>query len=652
MFSHGQSSFNKQVELVQELVAQSHFKSKPINDEMSEAIYSLIWEDLNKTKSYWTIEEEQSLETYKKKLDDAIQGKDFDFIEVLSNKYKSYLGSRINFLESQKKSSQDYSGKEKIPTIDRNNRIAPQNTKELLDRWSTSLRVNILISIARNTDNLTTTLENFKELEKTTRERIIEEELCSLKELLESKKYRKRIEHSFLNAFLHYHDPHSSFFNQDEKFNFEKSIAVDQESYGITVSKNDNNEFYITHIVPGSPAFKNINIEVKDIIKSLNTESGKESMICKNSRQINAFLTSPQHKEITIQLRKRNGTALNISLKKALLAVEDNAVRAFIIGENQKAGYIRIPSFYTDLESPYGLGLADDLAKEIYKLKKENISGLILDLRNNGGGSLKEAIEMIGMFINRGPVTILSERNKEPFTVKDFNRGSSYTDPLIILVNGYSASASELFAATMQDYQRAIIIGSSTYGKSTMQTIEDLSTETKLGAVKLTSGAFYRVNGTTHQGYGVQPDVTLPFLGAGLQSKEADEDYFLNIGTVTPKLTFLKNTSTDIPSLRNKSKTRLDQNELWNSIESDDKKLTTLFTNYLDGYTLDFKSIYSFTTESEELILKMMNVKKEPLFEVTNTSSVKELLNYNAADKEINTELLKSYLITTLQIKK
>lgn len=430
------------------------------------------------------------------------------------------------------------------------------------------------------------------------------------------------------------------FFTQDEKFSFETSVAVDQKSYGIQVAKNKDNEFYIAYIVPGSPAFKNTHIEIDDRIISIKTQDDTVPMTCKSSREINAFLSSPQHSSIQLEIRKHNAITKTVLLKKSLLAVEDNAVRAYILGDKNKAGYIRIPSFYTDLESPYGLGLANDVAKEIYKLKKEKVNGLILDLRNNGGGSMKEAIDLVGMFINRGPVTIVNQRNKDLITSKDFNRGAAYTDPLIILVNGNSASASELFASTMQDYQRGLIVGSRTYGKSTMQRIEPLSTQENLGFVKITSGGFYRVNGLTHQGAGVQPDITLPFLSDGIMFYESDQEFHLKLETVAPKLTFIKYPAIDIPSLKTKSGLRINSNPEFSNIKNHSNQLASIYDNYLKGYSIDFKSVFTFTETVNQMINNDSEDTQISLFKAYNTAFVDELLTYNQSDKEANKETL------------
>lgn len=635
-------SFCNQLELVKELISSTHFYPKPINDDLSESVYELVMQDLNSGGTKWTQPESSQLTSFIKSIDDSILNGTCDFIIPFTALYKDYIEKRILFLESLKTVSLDYSGTDKLHNRITSTKDYPEDETQKLQYWSQALRLNVLLSISRASDRLKDAQENFKKLEKNTKLRLIEEELCRLKELQVDENYRTRVEHSFLNALLHYHDPHSSFFTQDEKFSFETSVAADQESYGLQVKKNKDNEFQVARIVPGSPAFKNNDIELDDVIVSLTTQNGEESMTCKSARAINAFLSSPQHKSINIQLRKRNTTLINTQLRKALLAVEDNAVRAYLIGESEKAGYIRIPSFYTDLESPYGLGLANDVAKEIYKLKKENISSLILDLRNNGGGSMKEAIDLVGMFINRGPVTILNERNKDPFTSKDFNRGAAYTDPVIILVNGNSASASELFAATMQDYNRGLIVGSRTYGKSTLQTIEALSKDENLGFVKITSGGFHRISGLTHQGIGVQPDVLLPFLGDSIMDFESDENYYLDLGTLTPQLKYLKYPAANIPQLQSNSKKRINSNKKLQLIKASDSQLSALFENYVDGYSLDLESIFNFNKKVNELLTKASSPEKENALIISNTTSVNELLNYNAADKSLNEDLLEN----------
>jgi carboxyl-terminal processing protease len=245
------------------------------------------------------------------------------------------------------------------------------------------------------------------------------------------------------------------------------------------------------------------------------------------------------HGKATFKIKKPDGTIKTVMLWKEGLEDDDdnNKVKSFVLNGNKKIGFISLPAFYQDWDNQReGInGCANDVAKEILKLKKENIQGLILDLRYNGGGSVMEAVELAGIFLDAGPVAQFKGKDAKVFVLKDVNRGTMYDGPLLILVNGYSASASELVAGTLQDYNRALIVGSSTYGKATAQVVLPLdttiTTESNLNNIraesflKVTVSQLFRVNGTTAQFTGVIPDISLPGLSETGLSQEKDQLY-------------------------------------------------------------------------------------------------------------------------------
>src|SRR5690606_9880516 len=379
--------------------------------------------------------------------------------------------------------------------------------------WNKRLRY-LIISEAIDRDSVWSSLDkNFKTLEKELKPKIIQNQLCLIDEMLQKNgSLDVMVQELFLNAFTSYQDPNSSFFNDVDKTLFEASVSNSQLTFGITTTKNKDGDIVIAHISPGSPASLNGNFEDNDIIKSLTAKKQVLETYCVSNDDITAFISDEKNNTIIFKLKKQNGSIQDVELINSILKVEENTTTGYVLQSTTNVGYIKIPGFYTDLESPNGLGLANDVAKELYKFDKEDIKGLILDLRFNGGGSMKEAADLSGMFINRGPLAILKFNNGETFTVKDMNRGSLFQKPIVILIDNFSASASELFAAAMQDYNRAVIVGSPSHGKSSAQVILPLDEEGTLGFTKLTTEAFYRVTGKSHQSIGVTPDIVLPSL--------------------------------------------------------------------------------------------------------------------------------------------
>jgi carboxyl-terminal processing protease len=264
--------------------------------------------------------------------------------------------------------------------------------------------------------------------------------------------------------------------------------------------------------------------------------------------EIERTLAASGGNTVNITVKKADGTTRQVALHKERLEEqedeEEDKVKSYILQGDRKIGYISLPAFYSDWEGTLGInGCANDVAKEIIKLKKENIEGLMIDLRYNGGGSLQEAVELSGIFIDAGPVAQLKYKlEPKPETLKDAVRGTIYDGPLLLLVNGFSASASEMVAAVMQDYHRALIVGSPTYGKATAQIVLPLDTTINLenlngktvasSYIKLTTSRLFRVNGTTAQAHGVQPDIVLPDLTDAVPEREVNEKYALPPTTI------------------------------------------------------------------------------------------------------------------------
>ncbi|NNJ83028.1 MAG: carboxy terminal-processing peptidase, partial [Flavobacteriaceae bacterium] len=288
---------------------------------------------------------------------------------------------------------------------------------------------------------------------------------------------------------------------------------------------------------------------------------------------------------------------------------------------------------------PHGMGVANDIAKEIYKLKKENIQGLVIDLRFNGGGSMKEASDLCGMFIDRGPVSILKYRNGETFTVRDANRGTVFNKPIVVIQNSYSASASEYFTSVMQDYNRAVIVGTPSYGKSSMQTIVPLDkNREELGFCKITTDLFYRVTGKSNQSKGVIPDIFFPSMYDGLDVNEQFIDFSLPNDSVQIKVKHQPKRKIPLKLLREKSEYRMYIDEGFQKIKRLNK---TLLRNYIQKdtiYSLTLKNVYGDLRGYNDLWKDFIGYfeERKGILTVKNTASTEELLKYSDEDKKVN----------------
>ncbi|SFT89654.1 C-terminal processing peptidase-1. Serine peptidase. MEROPS family S41A [Lishizhenia tianjinensis] len=401
------------------------------------------------------------------------------------------------------------------------------------------------------------------------------------------KTYENEIEHmgeSLMNAYAMSFDPHSNYFSGSSLMNFEEQLSDEKLSYGIEFNKNRAQEIVIASIAPGSSAWKSNQLHEGDIlIKTKHLGTSTENFECSSLESLIDLLQgyAPSAKT-SFTFKKSNGEIVEVELEKSEIQVSDNIISSYILDGEQKVGYIYLPSFYTN-DDFYFLpnGCANDLAKELLQLKREGIEGLVLDLRDNGGGSLLEAIRLVGSFINYGGITVIDERGEERYTLKDPSRGYVFEKPLVVMINQFSASASELFASAMQDQNRGVVVGSPSYGKSTMQHVLPLERSGEYLAnhfVKVTTGAFYRIDGQTHQNKGVQPDITFPLPYQGLPISEKNNVNALQFDTISKKTYYYPLSPIILDKIQELSKNRIEQDSNFLEVQNFNQKLIKQFT--------------------------------------------------------------------------
>lgn len=342
------------------------------------------------------------------------------------------------------------------------------------------------------------------------------------------------LEENLLQAIIATCDPHSDYFTARMSKQFKESLSTTQEIYGFTFLENKEEHLEISALAPGSPAWKSNSLNVGDQITSIKLQNKPEVDVSDyDGEEFNKLLDFATEKEMDMTVVKKSGETIVAHLKKAIVKSEENTVNGYVLSEKYPIGYISLPSFYTDFSQYTPNGCANDIAKEITKLKEDSIQGLILDLRNNGGGSVEEAMNLAGIFVDAGPLFIQKLKDQKPYVMKDMNRGAIYTGPLVVLINKASASASELFAQMLKTQQRAIIAGTTSYGKATGQVIVPLDTSYNLslpsrgyneknGYLKISIEKLYDLSGTTYQKFGVQPHITIPDLWSGLYKGEKE----------------------------------------------------------------------------------------------------------------------------------
>jgi carboxyl-terminal processing protease len=457
----------------------------------------------------------------------------------------------------------------------------------------------------------------------------------------------KTIEAALLNAIALRYDPHSNYFTNEQNKEFSRSLSSKIESFGFALGEDENGNVIISEIEPGGSAWLSNQVNEGDFFLSVKIGSEKYGTEDKKIEEIESKLNATDEKNIFLTVKKPNGQVKTIKLVKQKVASEENTVKGYVLKSGKiKSGYISLPSFYTDMENDGMPGCANDVAKEILKLEKDSIQGLILDLRNNGGGSMQEAMNLAGIFIDEGPLFIYKEKNRKPTLMKDINRGSIFKKPLVLIINETSASASELLANIVKDYNIGVVVGQSSYGKGTAQAVLPLDTnlitnprlaEISSDYIKMTDGKFYRLNGSTHQGVGVMPDVPLPQFPAYTSYKESKEAFYIKPDSVVKKVIYNPNAPFNITQLKERSKKRIeaspDFKRFNNSADSLQKYLNSprkvpLKYKEFKKYRMDFTARFN-SFENACLV-------NDPSFKCIYNTFDEKLNTYNAEIKEFN----------------
>ena len=372
---------------------------------------------------------------------------------------------------------------------------------------------------------------------------------------------------NYANVIANTYDPHTDYFAPKAKDDFDYQLTGRFEGIGAQLREKDG-LIYIEDIIPGSASARQGELQKGDAI--LRVAQGAAEPVSIEGWRITKAVTLIKGKkgsEVRLTVRKPDATTKVVSIIRDVVINEEAYARSAAISDkNQKIGYLQLSTFYADFNNNGGRSSAEDVKKELAKLSQEGVKGVILDLRYNGGGSLNDAVDMAGLFIDSGPVVQVRDGRGRTQVLEDKDPRVQYSGPLVILVNKYSASASEILAAAMQDYKRAVIVGSaSTYGKGTVQRIVDLDESLPnelnslkpFGSLKFTTSKFYRVNGGSTQFKGVVPDIILPDMYSNLEEGEKGSDYPLKWDEIAPARYRPWNTPPAYDKLRAESKARV-----------------------------------------------------------------------------------------------
>ena len=528
------------------LFEEGHFSPKKIDDAFSKELLKKFTEDLDNDKTMFLKSDIQDFKKFETKIDDEIHGADLQSFYYINDVYLKRLNEVSALYTGILAKPFDFTKDEKV-AMDADKLDFPKNESDRADLWRRRLKYAVLgkyVDLQEEREK-NKGKKDFKVKADSTLERESREQIGKqLGRFFATKKTRETSDENFstfVNAITGTMDPHTNYFPPVDLRSFNESMSG--RFFGIGAQlKEDDGKIKISSLVSGGPAWKSGELKENDEI--IKVAQGKQEPVDVTgyavSDAVKLIRGSEKGTEVRLTIKRMDGTIKVVTLLRDDIKLEDTFAKSAIIKSENKIGYIYLPEFYADFERPNGARCAADVAKEIEKLKAENVDGIVLDLRGNGGGSLYDVVQMAGLFIEDGPICQIKGRDEKANVLRDKDKNIQYTGPFAVMVDETSASASEIFAAAIQDYKRGVIIGStSTYGKGTVQRNIPLNPESEnvlfgnkkvedLGSVKLTLQKFYRISGGATQLKGVTPDIVLPDRLEYLKFREKDNPYALS----------------------------------------------------------------------------------------------------------------------------
>ncbi|MDG1508990.1 MAG: carboxy terminal-processing peptidase [Flavobacteriaceae bacterium] len=517
------------------MLTRGHYVQKELNDEFSEMVFNNFIDGLDPSKRYFTKNDLKEFSKYKFQIDNQLKESDIAFYSLVYGRFLDKIKNVKNYYGAILKKPFNYK-KDEIIDLDYKKIAYASSEKELLNFWRKQLKLQ---SIDRIQEQENLDEEKFKKdksykkrsfsvLEKKARAEV----MTSMENLyirIDELEHRDWFS-TFLNSIVAAFGPHTSYMPPNIKESFDQDMSGKLEGIGARLQKKGIYT-HIVELVSGGPAWKQGELEEGDIILKVAQEN-KEPLDIVGMRLDDAikFIKGPKDTKVLLTVKKKiDGTTQVITITRDIVQLDETFVKSSIVEKDgKKYGVIDLPKFYINFDDRNFRDSAKDMEKEIERLKEENVEGLLIDLRNNGGGSLDTAIKIAGLFVDKGPVVQIKYRNEAPVVREDIDPKIQWTGSLVLLVNELSASASEIFAAAMQDYNRAVILGGNqTYGKGTVQNILPINKfypnyDQDLGYLKMTIQKFYRINGGSTQVEGVYSDIAMPTRFSYMKYGERD----------------------------------------------------------------------------------------------------------------------------------
>ena len=624
------SKYEQILKLVGEMLSQAHYSPQDINDDFSKKVFKKFIADLDPDKNMYLQSDMEALKAFETKIDNEIKGSPVEFFLAAGKIFNKRMEESAVMYNDLLAKPFDFTTDEEV-NLDADKLNYTTTNAESKDRWRKKLKfmtleryVDLVDIREKNKGKDGFVVKTDSELEKDARDRV--------KKIMDRTFDRFRFKFNdddkfnlFVNAITTTMDPHTEFFPPVDKRYFDEEMSGVFYGIGASLQYDDGN-IKVSSVLSGSPAFKSGEIQQGDII--LKVAQGKEEPVDLTGFVVTdavKVIRGKQGTEVRLTIKKADGTIKIVTLIRDKIVQDETYARSAIVKEgSSKIGYIFLPEFYADFDRPNGPRSFVDVAKEVAKLKEEKVDGIVIDLRNNGGGSLYDVVQMAGLFIDEGPIVQVKDRENKPSVLKDKDKNVLYTGPLAVMVNEFSASASEIFAAAIQDYNRGVIIGStSTYGKGTVQRNIGLDetglslSNSDLGTVKLTLQKFYRINGGSTQLKGVYSDIVLPDNLEHLKVREKDNEDALPWDEITKATYNNWNSGYDLKTIQQLAYQRLDNDPSFKLIKESSEWLSKQndkqYSLQIDKYRNDQKTVRTTIKQLETLLKLKDSLNVSPL---------------------------------------
>ena len=636
--------YEKILHNVGEMLTEIHYSPKDINDKFSKEVFKkFLGSSVDQDKAIFLQSDINELRKYETKIDDEILGGPVAFVPAASDLFKKRLPEVEKLYKEILAQPFDFT-KDETFVADPEKRDFPANEADRKKFWELRLKYLVLDRYVdmqdaqeKNKGKQGAVTKSNEELEKDARDRVLK----AMDRTFDN--YRIKLTENelfsrYVNTITQTMDPHTDYFPPLEKRSFDEEMSGKFYGIGASLLYDDGN-IKVNTILTGSPAYKSGEITVGDIV--LKVGQGEEEPVDLAGYYVPdavKIIRGKKGTEVRLTLRKADGAIKVVKIIRDEIVQDETFARSSVVTNGKaKIGFIFLPEFYADFDDPKGRRCADDVAKEITRLKEQKVDGIILDLRNNGGGSLYDVVKMVGLFVDEGPVVQVRDRDGKPSVLRDRDKTVLYDGPLAVMVNEFSASASEIFAAAIQDYKRGLIIGSTTtYGKGTVQRNIGLdksqgfmSTNSDLGTIKLTLQKFYRINGGSTQLKGVASDIVLPDFYEYSKLREKDDPDALPWDEIQKADYSPWKYSFDPNNIRASSQARVSLNPAFNLIKTNTEWLAKendkVYSLNIDKYRDEKKKL----SDTYKQLEKLNKLPKE-----LTVSALQEDVNKYANDKD------------------